>query len=88
MATSLNQNQGANYGRPALDPSELRYEKAHEFIEVCQQLWNSWDEDEVVMDRENGVFADASKVHRIEHQGRFYSSRRPLNLGFLLASQD
>ncbi|SUZ81211.1 uncharacterized protein METZ01_LOCUS34065, partial [marine metagenome] len=29
------------------------------------------------MDRENGVFVDASKVHRIEHQGRFYSSRRP-----------
>jgi len=74
--------------RPPLDPSELRYEKAHEFIEVCQQLWNSWYEDEVVMDRENGVFADASKVHRIEHQGRFYSSRRPLNIGFLLASQD
>ena len=74
--------------RPALDPSELRYEKAHELIEVCQQLWNSRDEDAVVMDRENGVFADVSKVHRIEHQGRFYRSRRPLNLGFLLASQD
>ena len=59
---------------------ELRYEKAHEFIEVCQQLWNSWYEDEVVMDRENGVFADASKVHRIEYQGRFYSSRGPLNV--------
>ena len=39
VVTSLNQNQAANYGQAALDPSELHYEKAHEFIEVCQQLW-------------------------------------------------
>ena len=32
------------------------------------------------MDRENGFFADALKVHRIEYQGRFYSSRGPLNM--------
>ena len=80
VVTSLNQNQAANHGQPELDPSELRYEKAHEFIEVCQQLWNSWDEDAVVMDRENAIFADASKVKRIEYQGRFYNSRGPLNV--------
>ena len=80
MVTSLNVNQAANYGQDGLEPSELRYEKAHEFIEVCQQLWNSWDEDAVVMDRENAVFTDASKVHRIEFEGRFYRSRGPLNV--------
>ena len=80
VVTSLNQNQAANHGQTELDPSELRYEKAHEFIEVCQQLWSSWDEDAVVMDRENAIFADASKVRRIEYQGRFYNSRGPLNV--------
>ena len=80
VVTSLNQNQAANHGQTKLDPSELRYEKAHEFIEVCQQLWSSWDEDAVVMDRENAVFADASKIRRIEYQGRFYNSRGPLNV--------
>ena len=80
VVTTLNQNQASNYGHSSLEPSELRYEKAHEFIEVCQQLWNSWDEDAVVMDRQNAVFADASKVHRIEYEGRFYSSRGPLNV--------
>ena len=78
--TSLNENQAANHGHTGLDPAELRYEKAHEFIEVCQQLWNSWDEDAVVMDREKAIFADASKVRRIEYQGRFYRSRGPLNV--------
>ena len=80
VVTSLNENQAANHGHTSLDPAELRYEKAHEFIEVCQQLWNSWDEDAVVMDREKAIFADASKVRRIEYQGRFYRSRGPLNV--------
>ena len=80
VVTSLNENQAANHGHPGLDPAELRYEKAHEFIEVCQQLWNSWDEDAVVMDREKAIFADASKVRRIEYRGRFYRSRGPLNV--------
>ena len=80
VVTSLNQNQAANHGQAELEPPELRYEKAHEFIEVCQELWNSWEEDAVVMDRENAVFADASKVHRVEHKGRFYSTRGPLNV--------
>ena len=80
VVTSLNENQAANHGHTGLDPAELRYEKAHEFIEVCQQLWNSWDEDAVVMDREKAIFADPSKVRRIEYQGRFYRSRGPLNV--------
>lgn len=80
VVTSLNQNQAANYGQERLDPGELRYEKAHEFIEVCQQLWNSWDEDAVVMDRKSATFVDASKVHRIDFEGRFYKSRGPLNV--------
>jgi FMN-dependent oxidoreductase (nitrilotriacetate monooxygenase family) len=80
VVTSLNQNQAENHGQSSLDPSDLRYEKAHEFIEVCRELWNSWDEDAVVMDRENAIFADPSKVHRIEYEGRFYSSRGPLNV--------
>jgi alkanesulfonate monooxygenase SsuD/methylene tetrahydromethanopterin reductase-like flavin-dependent oxidoreductase (luciferase family) len=32
------------------------------------------------MDRANAIFADASKVHRIEHAGRFFKSRGPLNV--------
>lgn len=80
VVTSLNENQAANHGQAGLEPAELRYEKAQEFIEVCRQLWNSWDEDAVIMDRRNAVFADASKVHRIEYDGRFYKSRGPLNV--------
>ncbi|MBN9089271.1 MAG: LLM class flavin-dependent oxidoreductase [Reyranella sp.] len=79
VVTSINHNQDANFGvdRP---PADVRYDRAHEFIEVCRKLWASWDEDAVVMDRDAAVFADATKVRRIEHEGAFFKSRGPLNV--------
>ncbi|HUA53785.1 MAG TPA: LLM class flavin-dependent oxidoreductase [Candidatus Sulfotelmatobacter sp.] len=79
VVTTLNHNQSANYGEELRPPDE-RYDRAHEFIQVCRKLWDSWAADAVVMDRAAGVFADPSKVHRIEHVGRFYKSRGPLNV--------
>jgi long-chain alkane monooxygenase len=79
VVTSINRNQQANYGARRA-ASDTRYEQAHEYLEVCQKLWNSWDEDAVVMDVEGARFVDASKVRRIEHKGRFFKSRGPLNV--------
>ena len=79
VVTSLNHNQAANYGEERQD-SASRYERAHEFMAVCQKLWRSWDADAVPMDQENALFADASKVRRIEHKGRHFASRGPLNV--------
>ncbi len=79
VVTSLNHNQAANYGETRED-NDLRYDKAHEFIEVCQQLWESWDADAVVGDPETPQFADSERVRRIDYEGRFFSSRGPLNV--------
>ena len=79
VVTSINSNQAANYGEERQD-ADARYDRAHEFVEVCRKLWESWDEDAVVMDRANAVFADPSKVRRIEHAGTFFKSRGPLNV--------
>jgi alkanesulfonate monooxygenase SsuD/methylene tetrahydromethanopterin reductase-like flavin-dependent oxidoreductase (luciferase family) len=69
VVTSLNHNQAANHGGER-KPTDERYDRAHEFMEVCRKLWDSWERDAVVMDREAGVFAAPAKVHRIEHVGR------------------
>ncbi|MDP6688914.1 MAG: LLM class flavin-dependent oxidoreductase [Alphaproteobacteria bacterium] len=79
VVTSLNHNQAANYGEERQD-ADARYERAEEFMEVCQKLWRSWEEDAVVMDRQAPIFADAAKVHRIEHVGKYFKSRGPLNV--------
>jgi len=49
-------------------------------MEVCRKLWESWDEDALVMDRDAPMFADPGKVRRIDHEGRFFCSRGPLNV--------
>jgi len=79
VVTSVNHNQAANYGEE-YKPTEDRYDRAHEFIQVCRKLWNSWEPDAVVMDRANAIFADPAKVHRIEHEGKWFRSRGPLNV--------
>ena len=79
VVTSINSNQAANYGEKR-QSTDNRYDRAHEFMEVCQKLWNSWDVDAVKMDHENGIFADPEKVNRIEHTGKFFKSRGPLNV--------
>lgn len=51
-------------------PHDQRYEHAQEFIDVAYKLWEaSWDDDAVVMDRENRIYIDPAKVRRIDHVG-------------------
>jgi FMN-dependent oxidoreductase (nitrilotriacetate monooxygenase family) len=57
-----------------------RYAYADEFLAVCKQLWQSWEPDAVCMDRSSGIFADPTKVHRLNHVGQFFTSRGPLNV--------
>lgn len=79
VVTSLNHNQAANFGAER-ESADLRYDKAHEFMAVCRELWDSWDADAEVHDVGRARFVDASKVRRIEFEGEFYSSRGPLNV--------
>jgi len=79
VVTSINRNLDANFGADRPD-ADARYDRAHEYMEVCHKLWSSWEADALVMDRARPMFADASKVHRVEHVGRFFRSRGPLNV--------
>ncbi|MDR6817322.1 FMN-dependent oxidoreductase (nitrilotriacetate monooxygenase family) [Neorhizobium sp. 2083] len=50
-----------------------RYDLADEYMEVMYRLWEgSWEDDAVVFDRANHVYADPSKVHKIGHRGKQY----------------
>ncbi|MEM7115144.1 MAG: NtaA/DmoA family FMN-dependent monooxygenase [Chloroflexota bacterium] len=57
---------------------DTRYDRADEYMEVCYKLWEkSWEDDAVVMDVKRDMFADPSKVHRINHQGEWFQVRGP-----------
>jgi FMN-dependent oxidoreductase (nitrilotriacetate monooxygenase family) len=55
-----------------------RYSRADEFIDVVIKLWESWEPDALVGDKENAVFADPDKVHPIHHSGENFTVRGPL----------
>ncbi|WP_349434793.1 LLM class flavin-dependent oxidoreductase [Pararhizobium sp. A13] len=74
------EGSGRNYSREHPE-HELRYEIADEYLDVIKGLWDSWDDDAFVRNRETGVYADKSKLHRLDHKGRFFRVEGPLNIG-------
>ena len=57
----------------------MRYAMADEYMDLVNQLFDSWEPDAVVMDRERGVYADHTKVHPIHFEGEYFKCRGPLN---------
>jgi FMN-dependent oxidoreductase (nitrilotriacetate monooxygenase family) len=80
VVTSAHPAGGYNFGRDGLEDHALRYERAREFVEICFGLWDSWDDDAFVLDRETGVYFDPDKMHYLNHKGKFFSVRGPLNI--------
>lgn len=70
----------ANFGTAKHPPHEERYAIAREFVEVAKGLWDSWEEDALVIDKASGRYVDAEKVHVLDHAGPFFQVKGPLNI--------
>jgi FMN-dependent oxidoreductase (nitrilotriacetate monooxygenase family) len=81
MVTGSSDLSAQNFGMSKLPEHDLRYEMAEEYIEICRRLWGSWEPGAIVADRKSGTLIDHTKVHTIDYEGRYYSSRGPLNSG-------
>ncbi len=80
IVTSVNDGEAMNMGLAAHLEHDLRYDRADEFMEVVLGHWGAWEEDALVVDKARGLFADPGKVHRLDHQGRFFRSRGPFTV--------
>jgi len=80
IVTSPLEGSAANYSKPEHPEHDTRYRMADEFVEITKGLWDSWEDDAFIRDKESGVFIDPSKMHRLDHQGEFYSVQGPLNI--------
>ncbi|MDQ0972136.1 FMN-dependent oxidoreductase (nitrilotriacetate monooxygenase family) [Neobacillus niacini] len=58
-----------------------RYRIAAEYLQVAKGLWDSWEDDAFVRNKETGVFFDSDKLHQLNHRGEFFSVQGPLNIG-------
>lgn len=79
VVTSAEDLMAKNFGMERLPPRDQRYEMADEYMEVMGKLFESWDPDAVVLDRDAGIYADETKVRPIDFEGKYYKVRGPLN---------
>ena len=79
IVTGGDPSASRNFGRDEHFDHDERYLRAAEFVEVVKGLWDSWDDDAFVRDKQSGVFFDPTKVHYLDHKDRFFSVRGPLN---------
>lgn len=77
IVTSHNPSEMENFGLEHLPAHADRYRRADEFVTVAKELWDSWDEDALVLDKVSGVFADVERTHAIDHVGDYFRVRGP-----------
>lgn len=78
IVTTAENAAAQNLGFSELPPRQLRYDMADEYVELVEKLLATWEPDAVVRDHAGDTYADASKVHDLNFEGRWYSSRGPL----------
>lgn len=69
VVTTQSTRAGAQFGLDAHPDYDTRYGRADEAISVIKALWESWDPDALVGDKESGELTDLSKVREVDYTG-------------------
>ncbi|WP_213450546.1 LLM class flavin-dependent oxidoreductase [Rhizomonospora bruguierae] len=80
IVTTAGLDAARNFNLDELPAHRERYERAAEFIEVSLKLWDSWEDDAALGDKERGVWGDDSKIHPAGHAGRHFRVAGALNV--------
>ncbi len=80
VVTSLNDAEARNMGREGVIEHDTRYDRADEFLEAVLGHWDSWDDDAIVADKANNLYAHPDKVRRLDYEGKFLKSRGPFTV--------
>ncbi|MYW96182.1 LLM class flavin-dependent oxidoreductase [Amycolatopsis rubida] len=63
-----------------LPPKEERYARADEYLRLVKSLWDAYDDDAVVNDREARVWARADRIHPVDFEGEYFRFRGHLKV--------
>lgn len=69
----------ANFGLDKHPDHAERYARAREFVDAVVALWDSWEDDAILLDQASGVYADPDKIHPIDFVGEHLKVRGPFN---------
>jgi alkanesulfonate monooxygenase len=80
IVTTSNPDAALNFGREEHMEHDERYARAREFYDVVTGLWDSFADDAFVRDVASGTYFDPSRMHVLNHKGKYLSVRGPLNI--------
>jgi len=80
LVTSSTESEALNFSFDRHPEHGERYERAKEFHDVVAGLWDSWEDDAFVRDKASGVYFDPDKLHVLDHRGKHFKVRGPLNV--------
>jgi len=80
IVTSAQEGEARNFSREKHLDHHSRYQRAAEFLDVTRALWDSWQDDALVYDRNSGVYADTDLIRPVNHIGQHFSVAGPLNV--------
>jgi FMN-dependent oxidoreductase (nitrilotriacetate monooxygenase family) len=80
IVTTSNPDAARNFGMTEHMDHAERYARAREFYDVVTGLWDSFAEDAFIRDKESGIFWDPSRMHKLDHEGKYLSIAGPLNI--------
>ncbi|MDB5631635.1 MAG: ntaA [Tardiphaga sp.] len=80
IVTTSNPDAALNFGLDDHMEHAERYKRAREFYDVVTGLWDSFADDAFVRDVESGIYVDPDKMHVLDHQGKYFKVRGPLNI--------
>lgn len=79
VVTSVTHRVAQNFGYEQHFDHAERYAMAEEWLDVVSALWESWEPDALVHNRNEPRYADHTKVHPIDFVGKYFRCRGPLN---------
>jgi FMN-dependent oxidoreductase (nitrilotriacetate monooxygenase family) len=80
IVTTSNPDAALNFGLEEHVEHDERYRRAREFYDVVTGLWDSFADDAFVRDVDEGIYFDPSRLHVLDHKGKYLSVRGPLNI--------
>lgn len=80
IVTTATSAAARNFNREALPGHAERYARAEEFLEVARKLWDSWDDEAVLADKEAGLWGDQELVYPAAHEGAHFRVAGALNV--------
>ncbi|MFT3662220.1 MAG: NtaA/DmoA family FMN-dependent monooxygenase [Gordonia sp. (in: high G+C Gram-positive bacteria)] len=78
IVTSYLPNAARNHSLSGEIDHDTRFEVADEYLDVLYKLWEgSWDDDAIIADKANNVYADPAKIRPIDHVGKHFRVEGP-----------